>query len=119
VSIVEAVKNNRATLVPEHHMAELGATAKRDLTPGDLISGIGGEEVFGFAWPAVQARERNLVPMGLAEGAKVVKQVAQGSALTFDDVEVDETSVLCKAWHMQEHLDTFGIEEVSWETLAS
>ncbi|MDQ3752093.1 MAG: oxidoreductase [Actinomycetota bacterium] len=119
VSIVEAVRGNRATLVPEHHMAELGATAKRDLAPGDLISGIGGEEVFGFAWPADQARERNLVPMGLAEGATVIKQVAQGSALTFDDVEIQETSVLARAWHMQEHLDSFGLEEVPWATLAS
>lgn len=119
VSIVEAVRGNRATLVPEHHMAELGATAKHDLAPGDLISGIGGEEVFGFAWPADEARERNLVPMGLAEGARVIKQVTQGSALTFDDVEVQDTSVLSKAWHMQEHLDTLGIEEVPWETLAS
>lgn len=119
VSIVEAVRGNRATLVPEHHMAELGATAKRDLAPGDLIGGIGGEEVFGFAWPAGQARERNLVPMGLSEGATVLKQIAQGSALTFDDVEVRETSVLAKAWHMQEHFDTFGQEEVPWETLAS
>lgn len=119
VSIVEAVRENRPTLVPEHHMAELGASAKHDLAPGEVISGIGGEEVFGFAWPAGEARERNLVPMGLAEGARVIKEVAQGSALTFDDVEVRTTSILSKAWHMQEHLDTFGPEEVPWETLAS
>jgi len=119
VSIVEAVKAQRPTLIPEHHMAELGATAKRDLAPGEIISGIGGEEVFGFAWPAAQAHEHNLVPMGLAEGATVVKQVPQGRALTFDDVEVEETTVLARAWRMQEHLDSFGPEEVPWETLAS
>lgn len=119
VSIIEAVRTNRPTLIPEHHTADLGATAKRDLAPGEPISGIGGEEVFGFAWPADQAREHNLVPLGLTEGATVVKQVPQGRALTFDDVEISDTTVLSRAWRMQEHLDTFGPEEVAWETLAS
>lgn len=118
VSIVEAVKGGRPTLVGEHHMAEVGATAKRDLSPGDPISGIGGDEVYGYTWGAGDAAARNLIPLGLTEKATIAKHIEAGTPLTFDDVEIDESSVLVGAWRMQEHLDTFGTDgEGLWQRL--
>jgi predicted homoserine dehydrogenase-like protein len=119
VSIVEAVKHHRPTLVAEHHMAEVGATAKRDLLPGQHISGIGGEEVYGFLWSAEDANDRSLVPLGLTEKATVAKHVTAGTPLTFDDVELDESSVLVRAWRIQQHLDTFPDSEGLWQALKS
>jgi hypothetical protein len=31
--------------------------------------------------------------------------VTVGDPLTFDDVELDESSALVRAWHLQRHLD--------------
>lgn len=109
VTIVRAVRDRRPALVPEGHYAEVGATAKRDLRPGDVIEGIGGEEVFGFTWPAAEAAERELVPLGLTEGARVAAMVTRGRPLTFDDVEIDESKTLTRAWRMQQSFEQLGL----------
>jgi predicted homoserine dehydrogenase-like protein len=105
VTIVRAVRDRRPALVPEGHYAEVGATAKRDLKPSDVIEGIGGEEVYGFTWPAAEASERDLVPLGLTEGARVTARVPRGRPLTFDDVDIDESKTLTRAWRMQESIE--------------
>jgi len=109
MSIVKAVRDNRPTLVGEHHMSEVGATTKRPLVPGEVLEGIGGDQVHGYSWPAAPFEERNLVPLGLTFGARVVKHVPAGSPLNLDDVELDESSVLLRAWRLQAHLDTLGL----------
>ncbi|HZA19439.1 MAG TPA: oxidoreductase [Actinomycetota bacterium] len=105
VTIVRVVRDGRPALVPDGHHAEVGATAKRDLEPGDVIEGIGGDEVYGFTWSATEASERGLVPLGLTEGARVSSRVSRGQPLTFDDVEIDESKTLTRAWRMQQSVD--------------
>jgi predicted homoserine dehydrogenase-like protein len=108
VTIVRVVRDERPALVPEGHHAEVGATAKRDLKPGDTIEGIGGDEVYGFTWPAAEAGERGLVPLGLTEGAKVTSSVARGRPLTFDDVAIDDSKTLTRAWRLQQSIEELG-----------
>ena len=105
VTIVRVVRDGRPALVPDGHHAEVGATAKRDLEPGDVIEGIGGDEVYGFTLSATEASERGLVPLGLTEGARVSSRVSRGQPLTFDDVEIDESKTLTRAWRMQQSVD--------------
>lgn len=105
MSIVRAVRDRRATLAPQYRVAEVGARAKRDLEPGERVTGIGDEHVFGFTWPAPAADDMGLVPLGVTEGASVRKQVSAGEPLTFDDVELAEDSVLVRTWRLQQHLD--------------
>ena len=105
VTIVRVVRDGRPALVPDGHHAEVGATAKRDLEPGDVIEGIGGDEVYGFTWSATEASERGLVPLGLTEGARVSSRVSRGQPLTFYDVEIDESKTLTRAWRMQQSVD--------------
>ena len=105
VTIVRVVRDGRPALVPDGHHAEVGATAKRALEPGDVIEGIGGDEVYGFTWSATEASERGLVPLGLTEGARVSSRVSRGQPLTFDDVEIDESKTLTRAWRMQQSVD--------------
>ena len=105
---MDAVRDGRPTLVPQHYQAEVGASTKRALAPGERIEGIGCDEVYGYTWPAEVAQQRNLVPLGLTEGATVTKHVAENSALTFDDVELDEASVVVRAWRLQQNLEELG-----------
>jgi len=67
---------------------EAVATAKVDLRPGDVIDGLGGYLTYGQAENAESARAADLLPMGLAEGCRVVRPVAQDAVLTSDDVEI-------------------------------
>lgn len=75
-----------AHLVPQAPVADTVAVAKRDLTAGEEIDGIGGETVYGLAENAGAARAENLVPISIVEGATLETNVDRGEALTHDDV---------------------------------
>jgi predicted homoserine dehydrogenase-like protein len=64
------------------------ATAKRDLKAGDVIDAIGGFDTYGEAENVPTIVAENLLAMGLAEGAKVLRPVAKGVTLTTADVAV-------------------------------
>jgi predicted homoserine dehydrogenase-like protein len=64
------------------------AVAKRDLGAGDLTDGIGGFSAYGVCENAETAASERLLPMGLAEDCRLVRDVARDQVLTYDDVEV-------------------------------
>jgi predicted homoserine dehydrogenase-like protein len=69
-------------------IVEVVATAKKDLRPGDEIDGIGGYAMYGQCENAdVTARDR-LLPVGVAIGSRVIREVATDAVLTYDDVEL-------------------------------
>jgi len=75
-----------ANIVPQAPVADTVAVAKRELTAGEEIDGIGGETVYGLAENADVAREETLVPISLLSGATLERNVEAGEALTHDDV---------------------------------
>ena len=81
-----------ATGVARHFNADVVATAKRDLNPGDLLDGEGGTTVFGKLSPARKSVAGGHLPLGLAHGLKVIREVGADQALTWADVEIDEHS---------------------------
>jgi predicted homoserine dehydrogenase-like protein len=62
--------------------------AKRDLTTGETLDGIGGFTCFGTIENIPESRRANLLPMGLSEGCTLVRDVERDRALTYDDVEL-------------------------------
>jgi len=80
--------------VPIAWNAEVGTAAKRDLAAGDALDGIGGSTVYGIIEAAATFTAENLLPLGLVGGAKVLRPVAKGEMLTYDDVEWSEDSVI-------------------------
>ena len=88
-TIGRAVLFGDAAVAPDAgHVMDVVATAKRDLTPGDTLDGIGWFMTYGQCENADTALSENLLPMGLAEGCKVVRPVAKDRVLTYDDVEL-------------------------------
>ena len=69
--------------------ADVVAAAKRDLKPGDALDGEGGYTVWGKLLPAATSLRMGGLPLGLAHGVKVVRPVAQGQSLSWDDVAMD------------------------------
>ena len=82
-------------------VTEVVAHAKRDLTVGETLDGIGGFTVYGMLENVGAARQEGLLPMGLTDGAIVVRPVAEDAALTFDDVEVPGDRLATRLWREQ------------------
>ncbi|MFM9943349.1 MAG: NAD(P)H-dependent oxidoreductase [Hyphomicrobiaceae bacterium] len=87
-----------AVLFGESHMrpqsvptAEVGCVAKRDLKVGETLDAIGEYCYRGFALTRVDALARQALPLGLAQGAKVVKPVAKGELITRAAAEPDQS----------------------------
>jgi predicted homoserine dehydrogenase-like protein len=76
--------------------ADVVATAKRDLEPGEILDGEGGYTVWGKLFPAPKSIAVGGLPLGLAHGVKLVRAVAQGQPLTWADVAIDENLTASK-----------------------
>jgi len=87
-------------------VAEVLTLAKRDLKPGDRLDEFGGYTYYGAIERDEMARRLNALPAGLAPGAKVVQPVAAGSVLTWEDVELDESSLVVRLRREQDQLST-------------
>jgi predicted homoserine dehydrogenase-like protein len=83
-SVARAVLDRRSSLRPTTWSAEVVAVAKRDLSQGERIDGIGGYTVRGVTYPASAATD--LLPLGLAQGCQVVAPIAQGQPIPSDSV---------------------------------
>ncbi|NJN82122.1 MAG: NAD(P)-dependent oxidoreductase, partial [Caldilineaceae bacterium] len=68
--------------------AEAITVAKRDLRAGEVIDGGGGYTVVAACEKATIAHQEKLLPIGLSVGAKLKVDVAQGAAISYDQVEL-------------------------------
>ncbi len=104
ISLIRAVlyKEPTGAPLPAAPSAEVLAAAKRTLKPGDMLDGGGGYTTYGLAEKAGVAREENLLPLGLAENIRVVKEVPPDSVVSYDDVELNEDSFLLKLRRKQD-----------------
>ena len=70
-------------------VAAFGCRAKRDLAVGETLDAIGEYSYRGFSLSVRDAREWNALPIGLAQGARIIRQVAKGALITRADAEPD------------------------------
>jgi predicted homoserine dehydrogenase-like protein len=89
VSVASVALRHEPTGVATAWNADVVATAKRDLKPGEMLDGEGGYTVWGKLLPATKSAAMGGLPLGLAHNVKVVRSVAQGQSLTWDDVAMD------------------------------
>jgi predicted homoserine dehydrogenase-like protein len=85
--------------------------AKQDLQPGDILDGIGGCSFYSLIDEYEVARADNLLPVGLAKRATLVRTVAQDDPIRYDDVTLDETSTLLRLRRLQDHWMAGQIDE--------
>jgi predicted homoserine dehydrogenase-like protein len=104
LTVATAVLDRVSTLEPVAWKAEVVATAKRDLRPGERIDGIGGTCVYGVADSAEAVAAGGLLPLGLATRATVVRDVAIDQPLAYDDVELDQGSTILALRRLQDQL---------------
>lgn len=105
----------RAALFQDATLAPLGAPtvgvitlAKRALKAGETIDPIGGFLTYGQCENApVIARER-LLPIGLAEGCTLKRDIPRDAALTLDDVAFPQERLIDRLY--REQADFFGLK---------
>jgi predicted homoserine dehydrogenase-like protein len=78
------------TGAPVGFCSDVVATAKRALKAGEMLDGEGGFCVWGRQVPAAVSVARALLPLGLAHGVRLLRDVADGESLTWSDVAIDE-----------------------------
>jgi len=107
-TIARAVDFGDATIAPlGTPRVDVVATAKTDLEAGTTLDALGGYLTYGEAENSDVTRRENLLPIGLAEGCRLVRPVGKDHTLTFDDVEVPEGRLIDALWDEQnEH---FGL----------
>ena len=85
----------RAVLFGDAAIAPLGgplvdviATAKVDLKAGQILDGMGFYMTYGLCENSDVVRSQNLLPIGLAEGCRLTRDILRDEVLTYDDVEI-------------------------------
>lgn len=66
---------------------EVVAVAKRDLRAGDVLDSFGQYDTYGQAEQAAVVRRERLLPEGLVEGCRLLRDVHQDATLCWSDVE--------------------------------
>ncbi|MGH8766960.1 MAG: NAD(P)H-dependent oxidoreductase [Burkholderiales bacterium] len=104
ISVASVGLRREPTGCPTGFRADVVATAKRDLKPGEILDGEGGYTVVGKLMPAQASLRLGGLSLGLAHGVKLLKPVAAGQPLCWTDVAVDESSYAVKVRREMERL---------------
>jgi len=89
ISVASVGLRREATGAATCFNADVVATAKRRLEPGEALDGEGGYTVWGKLLPARTSLALGGLPLALAHGARMKKRVEAGQVLTWNDVALD------------------------------
>ncbi|MFM8961240.1 MAG: NAD(P)H-dependent oxidoreductase [Actinomycetota bacterium] len=110
ITVYRAILDRSSSLSATHLNAEVVCMTKKDLVVGDVIDGIGGYTVRGYADKALDAKRENLVPLGVIAGAKVVKAIGVNELLTYENVQLKEDSLIVR---LRKEQDSLGLTYAS------
>ena len=96
VSVASVGLRKEATGAATSFRADVAAIAKRDLSTGEVLDGEGGYTVSGGLRPAEISVAKGYLPLGLANNVRLKNSVSEGQPVTWDDVDVDESTDACK-----------------------
>ena len=90
ISVLNAALRGEPTGACRAWRGDAVAVAKRALKAGETLDGEGGYTVYAKLIPAARSLQCGALPIGLAHGVKLMRDVAAGEILTCADVELDE-----------------------------
>ncbi len=91
LSVARAVLYQDAVMAPiKGSRVDVVTTAKIELKAGEVLDGIGYYMTYGQCENSNVTQAQNLLPMGLAEGCRLKRDVSKDQVLTYDDVELPE-----------------------------
>jgi predicted homoserine dehydrogenase-like protein len=91
ITVSRGVLCHDAAVTPKDKpYCEAVAIAKKDLTKGEILDGIGGFTNYALIDNFETSLKGNLLPMGVAQNCTVKRNVQKDTALTYDDVELPD-----------------------------
>lgn len=108
LTIARAELEHDSAIVPlGAPISETVAVAKKDIKAGERIDGIGGYCVRGVLETHIDMIKNGNIPIGLIGGSSIAKRdIKDGSFLTYDDIELDESTTVFKLRKLQD--ETFA-----------
>ncbi len=91
ISALSAVLRNEPTGQTRDFISDVVSVAKRDLKQGEMLDGEGGYTVWGKAQPAAKSLQFGALPIGLAHGVKLSRDIKEGETVRWEDVSADES----------------------------
>lgn len=102
LTAARAVIFHDATIAPQAGpVAEVITVSKTNLRKGTQLDGIGGYFTYGLLENSPIVKEGRLLPLGLAEGCVLKRDVEENTPLTFQDVEVPLNRLIDKLYFEQ------------------
>jgi predicted homoserine dehydrogenase-like protein len=89
ISVASAALRREPTGAASAFRGDVVATAKRALKAGETLDGEGGYTVYGKLMPARDSLAAGGLPLGLAHGVRLKRDIAAGAALRWEDVSFD------------------------------
>jgi predicted homoserine dehydrogenase-like protein len=103
MSLARAVLFHDAVIQPAcGPRVDVVATAKRDLKAGEMLDALGGYMTYGQCERNDITLEQGLLPIGLAEGCRLKRDIARDAVLSYGDVEPPSGRV---AWKLRREQD--------------
>jgi predicted homoserine dehydrogenase-like protein len=84
--------------------ADAVAVSKRNLKTGELLDGEGGYTVVGRLMPASDSVSLGCLPLGLAHGCRLLRDVPAGQPVKWSDVAVDSSATAVRVRREMEQL---------------
>ncbi len=89
ISVLSAALRGEATGQPQGFRGDVVAVAKRNLRAGEMLDGEGGYTVWGKVMPASDSLKIGGLPIGLAHGVKLKRDIAHGAVVGWADVDIN------------------------------
>jgi len=89
ISILSACVLGEATGASQRFAADVATVSKSALAAGTELDGEGGYTAYGKAVTAATSLELGSLPIGLAQGARLKRDIAAGEIICYQDVELE------------------------------
>src|SRR5215470_11911218 len=96
ISVLNAALRGEPTGRARAWRGDVVAVAKRTLKSGEMLDGEGGYTVYGKLVPVARSLTESALPIGLAHGVRLTRDIAAGSIVHMSDVALDKGSVALK-----------------------
>jgi predicted homoserine dehydrogenase-like protein len=106
ISVLNAALRGEPTGAATAWRGDAVAIAKRGLRAGETLDGEGGFTVYGKLVPAARSRAEDALPIGLAHGVTLRRDVPVGEIVRATDVDLDTTAPAVRL--RQEMVTAFG-----------
>ncbi|MDJ1159251.1 SAF domain-containing protein [Chelatococcus sp. SYSU_G07232] len=93
ISVLNAALRHEPTGMTRDWRGDAVAVTKRALKAGETLDGEGGYTVYGKLVPAAHSLAVGALPIGLAHGVELTRDIEAGEVVTMDDVLLDENAL--------------------------